>query len=416
MIFSLEVRRALKGDCLLLHFGTGDDPGLIVIDGGPGGVYQKHLKPRLEAIRQVRRPGQSLLLDMLMVSHIDDDHINGILQMTKELVDEQATRRPYKVLNFWYNTFDSIIGNTPQELLSSVTASFGAASLHGEPDEEGLDPVAAKVLASVDQGIRLRDDAKKLKFPLNQEFDGQLVMTSDDAEALDIGRGLSMTVCGPMKAELIALQKDYDAFLKKKREERTASLAAFTDTSIPNLSSIVVIAEAGNKRMLLTGDARGDKILDGLKLAGALSAAGTLHVDILKMPHHGSDRNMTQAFLEKITAVHYVFSGDGKHGNPERETLDMLRKARGSANYTIHLTYEVDHIDPNRRLDWENEQRKEQKRKLTKPETDVREDWDHDTHSLEAFFDKHPSMAQRVRIVDEDGAHIINLLDPVTDV
>ena len=35
MIFSLEVRRARKGDCLLLHFGSNDDPGLIMIDGGP---------------------------------------------------------------------------------------------------------------------------------------------------------------------------------------------------------------------------------------------------------------------------------------------------------------------------------------------------------------------------------------------
>ena len=39
MIFSLDVRRARKGDCLLLHFGTTDEPGLVMIDGGPKGVY-----------------------------------------------------------------------------------------------------------------------------------------------------------------------------------------------------------------------------------------------------------------------------------------------------------------------------------------------------------------------------------------
>ena len=36
MMFSLDVRRARKGDCLLLHYGTKEDPHLILIDGGPG--------------------------------------------------------------------------------------------------------------------------------------------------------------------------------------------------------------------------------------------------------------------------------------------------------------------------------------------------------------------------------------------
>src|SRR5688572_8721100 len=46
MIFSLEVRRALKGDCLLLHFGTADEPELAIIDAGPATVYKEHLLPR----------------------------------------------------------------------------------------------------------------------------------------------------------------------------------------------------------------------------------------------------------------------------------------------------------------------------------------------------------------------------------
>ena len=47
MIFSLDVRRARKGDCLLLHFGSTAKPGLVMIDGGPKNVYEPHLKPRL---------------------------------------------------------------------------------------------------------------------------------------------------------------------------------------------------------------------------------------------------------------------------------------------------------------------------------------------------------------------------------
>src|SRR6185436_6493281 len=97
--------------------------------------------------------------------------------LTGELVEAQNARRPLplKVRGFWYNAFDDIIGNDPAGLLASVTSHFGPASLAGEPDAEGLDPAAAKVLASVDQGIRLRDDAKALKWRLNPPFDGKLV-------------------------------------------------------------------------------------------------------------------------------------------------------------------------------------------------------------------------------------------------
>ena len=54
MIFSLDVRRARKGDCLLLHFGSEDEPGLVMIDGGPGNVYKPHLRPRLLEIKKAR--------------------------------------------------------------------------------------------------------------------------------------------------------------------------------------------------------------------------------------------------------------------------------------------------------------------------------------------------------------------------
>ena len=59
MIFSLDVRRARKGDCLLLHYGSKDEPGLVMIDGGPSGVYGPHLKPRLEQIRKARGSASS---------------------------------------------------------------------------------------------------------------------------------------------------------------------------------------------------------------------------------------------------------------------------------------------------------------------------------------------------------------------
>jgi len=419
MIFSLDVRRARKGDCLIVHYGSKDDPGLALIDGGPGQVYIPHLKPRLTQIRKARGLGgdESLSIDLLMVSHIDDDHINGILELTNELVIARDSRRPLplKVRSFWHNTFDDIIGNKPDELLAAVTASFGVAALSGEPDTEGLEPDAAMVLASVEQGFRLRADAGKLKLRINPEFDGKLVMARSDGESIDMGKGLKLRVAGPMKAELVALQKEYDAWLKKHKDEKKtkAALASFTDTSVPNLSSLVLLAEVGKKRMLFTGDARGDKILQGLELVGLLKPGGKMHVDILKMPHHGSDRNLDPIFFQRISADHYVFSGNGEHGNPERQTLQMLLDESGDEEFTIHLTYPIQEIDVEREKDWNKEQQKEKTRKGNVPNVGVRENWSPKEHSLTSFFAAHKEFARKVSIVEDGEPHVINLLEEV---
>jgi hypothetical protein len=400
MIFTLDVRRARKGDCLILHYGSKTEPGLMLIDGGPADVYQPHLKPRLAEIRKARGLGanETLPVDLLMVSHIDDDHIKGVLELTKEMIEAQGPK-PLKINGVWHNTFDDIIGNNPDKLRAAVTASFGTASLSGDGEEvEGLDPQAAKVLASVSQGFRLRDDSRALKLRINPQFKGKLVIAKKGGKQVDMGKGLKFTVVGPMNDEILALQQAHDEFLQKQQGKKSeASLAAFTDTSVPNLSSVVVLAEVGGKRILLTGDARGDKVIEGLELAGLLKKDGksSIHVDVFKCPHHGSKRNNDPISFRRITADHYVFSGNGEHGNPARETLEMLWGERGDAKYTVHLTYPIDEIDV---------ARKAEEKKKGKP-------WSAKKQGLVAFFAENPKFAKKVSIVDAKKPHLINLLD-----
>jgi hypothetical protein len=177
-----------------------------------------------------------------------------------------------------------------------------------------------------------------------------------------------------------------------------------------------VLAELDGKRMLLTGDARGDKILKGLQLVGLLGPGknSKISIDMLKVPHHGSANNLEENFFKRITASHYVFSGDGEYGNPERESLQMLLDARGEDDrFTIHLTYPIEEIDIERKADWKKEQNKEKKRKKKNPKTKVRPDWSPKKNSLTGFFKEHPRFAKKVKIVAENRPHVIDLLDPV---
>ena len=78
---------------------------------------------------------EPLVIDLIMVSHVDDDHINGILGLFREMRDRAMAGDPplFKVKGLWHNSFDEIIGN---DTITAEAAQFGAASF-GAADRGG---------------------------------------------------------------------------------------------------------------------------------------------------------------------------------------------------------------------------------------------------------------------------------------
>lgn len=348
MLFTLEALNAEHGDALLLHFGTPAKPKLAVIDGGPAGVYAKALRPRLAQLRAARVPGGGPLpVRLAMITHIDDDHIRGVLDLLDGMAKKRDDQEPpdWKIDSLWFNSFDDILGNSADELAAAVkTASNAAAAgLPLPPNVSVKHFESALVAASVNQGRTVRDQAKRLKIARNAEAGGGLITAAPAGRKRDDPKieGLKMTVLSPFRNRVEALQKEWDEQLKKMKATKQAAAKAiaaeFLDESVFNLSSIAVLVEAGGESMLLTGDARGDDVIAGLKAAKRLKD-GRCHVGVLKIPHHGSDRNVATEFFQQVTADHYVISANGKFGNPDPPTLKMLTGARGSDEYTIHLT------------------------------------------------------------------------------
>jgi hypothetical protein len=342
-VFSLEAVFAKKGDALILHYGSWENPRWILIDGGPGGVYNDYLRPRLEQIREDFEidANKAIPFEMVMVSHIDDDHINGILQLFDDQEDavDRRKRRPYRIGTLWHNSFDDILGNEEDEIVSRLAAVAAGEEAGGLELPAGMSPEARAVVASTRQGRNLRRQARKLQLDINAPFEG-LVMAPAERK-LPLKEGLDLTVLGPLLKNVEDFRKRWDKDLKKILEKESASTraASFSDGSPFNLASISVLAELDGKTMLLTGDARGDFLLEGLEELGLLRQDRPMKVDLLKVPHHGSDRNVTVDFFRRIPARHYVISGDGEHGNPERATLDMIETARADDDYTIHFTF-----------------------------------------------------------------------------
>jgi hypothetical protein len=331
MVFILEALPAKHGDSLLLHFGTEADPGLAVIDGGPAGVLNASLLPRLQAIHKERGEPKRLAIDLGMVSHIDDDHVNGIAALTSKMV-QNTVKPPLEFARFWHNSFNDLLDDDDEEL--GTTASLVSAASIGTSA-----PNASAVIASVGQGREVRKNLEALGIGNNSPFKS-LIVTGHEKSPFKL-KNLKFTVVAPLAEQVEELQKEWAEDVKKLKKDKPKKgrVAEYLDESVPNLSSLVFLVEDGKKRMLLTGDARGDHTLEGLEKVGLLKKGKTMKVDILKCPHHGSDRNVDHDYFERILAKHYVISADGKHGNPDIPTLEMISAARPDDDFTIHFTH-----------------------------------------------------------------------------
>lgn len=328
MSFTFEALNAAEGDCLLLHHGPANARRHIVIDGGPRATWECSLKPRLEALRDEHGldEGEPLPIELLVVSHIDNDHIQGVAAMLDELSRERG-RAPWKLANLWCNTFDDKLSTHEVAALARLDAG-GAAG--------------------VAEGRAVRDLSITLKIPRNgplRVFPAGLVAYAAAAPAaphLAFGE-LKLTVLSPTVEELTKLQADWDQYLREHAAEvsRGGAAAAARDTSVPNRSSIILLAEAGGRRVLLPGDARADQIREGLARAGLLPAGGRCEVDVLKLPHHGSIRNADAELFERVRAKHYVISANGTNGNPDPPTLELLERAL-DGDQTIWVTFPRD--------------------------------------------------------------------------
>lgn len=351
MVFSLEALQAFHGDSLLVHAGSENEPVLLLVDGGPSGTWERSLRPRLEQLRAQRAGDDALQIDLAMVSHIDSDHVAGMVDLAGELVTDQQDSKPlrYEIGTLWHNSFDDILGNDADDLRAAALET-----LSRPVDDRVADEIRAAglaVVASVAEGRELRDQARTLGWSVNDPFDGPVVLPQEGVRTITLGP-LKLTVVCPHAKQLERLHAAWDKWLKEhpKAVADPAAAQAGRDTSPYNLSSIVVLAECDGKRMLLTGDARDDHVLAGLDAAG-IAQDGRTHVDILKLPHHGSIRNMRAEFFDRVTADHYVISADGRHGNPETETLTLVADSRADEDFTIHLTNRVGTDDLEQRLD-----------------------------------------------------------------
>lgn len=254
---------------------------------------------------------------------------------------------------------------------------------------ENYQELATSVKQAISLSRRL--SRKQLNIPLNPSVNGNLMMFNENGDNPPIKVGkTNWQILAPFKEDLKEYEKEWDEWLKKnqatlrkmdvktEKDERdfgnrsanreiTRLIASADDqaealyqkiesdnkelessddakkiknlgrrknVTAPNLASLMFLVEEETngdesiKTILLTGDGHSDEILKGLEKTGKLDKNGCLHVDILKVQHHGAEFNIDAEFCKKITADHYVFCGNGGHENPEVVVVETIIDSR----------------------------------------------------------------------------------------
>lgn len=329
-------------------------------------------------------------LDLVVVSHIDADHISGIIPLLKavtewtgfehRLAGRPADRvglgkpklpKPPDIKAIWHNSWRRQLGkladpagNLAQAVASAVDIAFG-------DDRDDLPEPAvalANLAASMEDGATLMNliDGAAVPIPFNEPFDG-MVMLRKPIHVEKFG-ALKLSVLGPAQKHIDTLREEFKDVLKtlpqapgargsggsndigeslsldgvplemaveasKQLIQDLAENAEIIEkadakkVTAPNRASIVLLAEEGGRTCLLTGDAAEPEILDGLKAAKRLGRQ-PFRCNVLKVQHHGSEHNVSAEFVRQVIAEHYVLSGDGASENPNASVVRTIIETR----------------------------------------------------------------------------------------
>jgi hypothetical protein len=301
----LELLSARHGDALLMTWGPLAERRRMLIDGGPASAY-----PKVSArLREVAAQGP---LELLVLTHIDADHIEGTLLLTNDADLDIG------IGEYWFNGPAQVapkLGTAQGEMLAALigargiplNAAFGKAAICA-PDAGAL-PVhrlpgglTLTVLGPDREGL-----AKLRTVWLSALQDGGLVFASEEQALKELRRrsGLNPAV----------------TFLSDPKRPSITDLLqtpSSNDTSAPNRSSIVLLAEYAGNTVLLPGDATPRALLAGIRRLLAQRGLERLDLTAFKLPHHGSTRNITTDLLGLLPADNYLLSSDGgTFGHPD---------------------------------------------------------------------------------------------------
>ncbi len=314
---------ARQGDAVWVRWGAGRQ---LLVDMGTAGTGRR-IADLFRALPEDRRA-----FELLVVTHVDTDHIGGVLT---GLVDP-AEPVPVTFADVWFNGWEHLHGQVPAderpdlEPMGGVQGELLTTWLRKHAWNAAFDRAAVVRGPAELPSVDLPDGLRVTVIAPAKERLGELVPEWRDAVAAALERGTldevspGLEAMGPSTPPILESSVD----LELLSEEAWAA-----DGSKANAASIALILEHDGRRALLTGDATAAELVDGLALwsGGARSS-----FDLVKLPHHGSRNNVSRALVQAIDCPLWVFSSDGTtFRHPDAVAISRVLRDAGRPDLTL---------------------------------------------------------------------------------
>ena len=296
MGIEFEFLKAGNGDCILIS----TDNTSILIDGGLSYTYSRELEKRFKKLKDNEK-----FLDLVVLTHYDNDHIGGILKLLeneKKSIDKDG--RTF-LKEFWFNSFDEFLLNPPT---NSNKTSAKQQMKFDEYMKDFRPFIKYTSLVSIDE--------------MSERFIGE-------------NQEVKVQFLSPNNEKLDELDKKYTKDIENyqtsaKSNDNNSSIEELSqrdfkkDTSLTNGASIAFILNYKLQSFLFLADAHIDLIVDSLQNMG-YSKENRLQLEFVKLSHHGSSKNLNSGFLDLIETSRFVIlTNGGRHKHPNKETIAKI--------------------------------------------------------------------------------------------
>lgn len=310
-----------SGDCIAMRYGDlvngKRQQTVIVVDGGYKDTWQKTLKPHLRNYYNCEYDGK-LHIDIVILSHPDQDHVSGLVEMAKDSEVEIAQvwmHKPWEELTTsWFK--DGRI--TKESLKERLGDAF-------EKAKELADISWTRNVKLLDVGpIPIKNGALITILGPSKEFYKTCIAncekTPNQSEKVD---DLAQTQGTNGKIEFEPYLRGLIQWYDDKE-----------NTSPINESSLIILFQYEGTKVLLTGDA-GKKGLSQAIIYANEKGICLNNCTIVKMPHHGSRKNINPKILDALKGSKYFFfscaSNDEGH-HPSMRLINLMIE-KGMKNY-----------------------------------------------------------------------------------
>ena len=357
---SLKTFKSGKGDCIFFLI---DDDGRRFVTMIDCGKYTPEIKKHVEEVL-------GKYINILIVTHIDNDHLDGIVEMLEQTPDIKIGKILYNCNQLWKGSFNKQTSESLEQDLQVLRGNL--------PSRQTIDNGKIKA----DKAITLAEILAQKEEWWNAWKKDEYITTETPPIALDEEdeRFGALTVISPNKTDIESLNTlfrvEYSRLTKHILEEgghlegqealfemveRLTAMKRdnykkfdFVKTGVTSISfdekylteaykfepqgvtdengaSIALIWQYGDKRVLFLGDADPDKLVE------QINSEEEHEFEAIKVSHHGSKHSTTLKLMRRVDSRHYFFTGGNLKDKPSLEAIIKIVGKGDNQRRVLHF-------------------------------------------------------------------------------